>query len=161
MTSAERAALETGLEVVGGVEVPYGFFIPAGTRVAMRGPATGGRWVWYYTRKPILTGRGDKPTNEDHPIHTGMTCENGYDIGTVTVGAYEVRYVRQADYPAPGCPVQDWTFRDHPCLCGGKGEVERGYYGRRAGTSWIEKCGERCTYRPKARRVVRPAVAAG
>lgn len=154
MTSSERAGRESGYEADG--VTAFGFHIPKGTRVAVKLPA--GRWVWHVTKRDIVTGRGDSPTNQNHPIDPRMTRDL-YDIGTTTVDGYEVRYVRNIPYyggigdnDLPRC--QDVSYREHPCLCDGKGEIEVGLYGRLKGCRWRVKCGKRCTWKKPSRKTV-------
>ena len=142
MTSAERAARESGYEADG--KTAFGFHLPAGTTVAIRvkrGGQDTDRWVWHTLEEDVVTGRGDKPTNEDHPLNPNWTCENGYDIGTTRHKGFEIRYVRNADHAQA-----DVQYRSHPCICDGKGEIEEAFYGRLAGQRWRSKCGPRCTF---------------
>lgn len=142
MTSAERATRESGYESDG--KTAYGFFLPAGTTVAVRvkrGGKDTDRWVWYTLEEDVVTGRGDKSTNEDHPIDPKKTRDRGYDIGTVRHKGFEIRYIRNADLAQA-----DVQYRTHPCLCDGKGEIEEAFYGRLKGHKWRVKCGPRCTW---------------
>lgn len=142
MTSAERAARESGYEADG--RTAYGYFLPAGTTVAVRRRVNGGdtdRWVWHTLEEDVVTGRGDRPTNEDHPINRKWTRAAGYDVGTTRHKGFEIRYIRNADHGP-----RDVQFHPHPCLCDGKGEIEEAFYGRLAGRRWRTKCGPRCSF---------------
>lgn len=156
MTSTNRAKLESGYHANGKA---YGYHLPAGTRVAIRVRRNGqdtNEWKWHILTRDVVTGRGDQPTNEDHPIDKRMTRDL-YDIGTARVDGFEVRYIRHIEYygglGAADLPrMQDVRFSEHPCLCGGKGEIEEGFYGRLKGCRWRVKCGKNCTWKKPAKK---------
>jgi hypothetical protein len=135
--------------------VPAGHHIPAGTRVAVRRAGSADAWKWYTTRRPLLVPT-NTPTNADHPLDETMTIARGFDIGTLTEGGFEVRYIRNAECWATfvdgRVALPDVRYADPPCRCGGRGVYFRDYrvYG---GGYAFGRCGKRCTRSRSARPV--------